>query len=857
MQKRLNHFMLLFVMIAVVITSAVRTTSVYADDGGTEPPTGESTPPPAEGETSVEETTPTAEPTAEESVVATEVPAVEPPVEEPTPVVEVLEQLPEDTEVIVLNDKGSPEPLVTLDAAEIVQSGDPRYTVAGTTYYFMPIGGCGALANCVESATPIQTALDYLNGTNAASLWVGIGATPDDGTVYIDAGIYTENVAIDGNTGWNAGGNKPVSLTLSGAGSTTTTLNGSLSITNMNIFTLSGLTIVDADSVYDTALNVSNNTGTLTLTDVRVTNNLGDGASLRGTGDVNISNSQFNDSSLTGLLIDTTGTATLNNVQANSNGYGLDIIADAGINLTGVTAASNSYFGGILDTTYGTGAITITSSNFGVDAATGNGWTGLHAVSGGAITLNNVTASYNGTNGAYLLATGAIEVNNSTFNNNVQFNYPEDPGLFALSDGGNITLDNVNANGNVYGAGVVLGTYGAGVVNINGGQFNDNGTFGVQANTESGDMTLNGITASYNGIKGAYLHSSWLGNISISNSTFVENGTFGIFAATADGDITANNVTVIGNHVTVYGANLATATGNVTVSNSTFTLNQDVGIDVVAGNQVTLTNVNADHNGGTDVEVFSISTGEPICEGEPVVNILVQVNGGSFTYSGGYGLMVKPGPQGTLTFGSPAATFGNNGWGDYLLDLSNATFKDCTPKPEEPETKGPLIVDIPSTGGPSVEQDCDQYTGTILKLPNGAWVEVGCPFDGFSRLEELTKENLPGPLEEGLTLEMAIALGLVDADGKVILNDDGTVTINFIIPEDARSRHHSVLFWDAALNDGKGGWMQLPPYEIGTSFPLNPKDPNDLRTILSGVQEVGNTVTVTVNFSGVFALVSR
>ena len=133
--------------------------------------------------------------------------------------------------------------------------------------------------------------------------------------------------------------------------------------------------------------------------------------------------------------------------------------------------------------------------------------------------------------------------------------------------------------------------------------------------------------------------------------------------------------------------------------------------------------------------------------------------------------MVKPGPAGTLVFVNPA-TFGNNGWGDYLLDLSQ-DFKDCTPKPKEPETKGPLIVDVPSTGGPTVEQDCEQYTGTILNLPNGTWVEIGCPFEGFSKLEEVTQENLPGPLGDAISLEVAIALGLTDAQGEVILITGG------------------------------------------------------------------------------------
>ncbi|HMB22125.1 MAG TPA: right-handed parallel beta-helix repeat-containing protein, partial [Anaerolineales bacterium] len=785
MQRRLNHFMLLFVILAMVLTSAFRTTVVYADDGSTEPPTtGESTPPAEEGNSTdeakpaAEPEVPAAEPAVEEAAPAPEAteqtpeeaeapavevatqaepPAAEPAAEEPAPAVEVLEQLPEDTDVIVLNDKGNPEPLATLDAAEIVKSGDPRYTVAGTTYYFMPVGGCGALANCVESTTPIQTAIDYLNGTNAASPWAGTGATPEGGMIYIDAGTYTENVTINGSTGWSAGSNKPASLTLSGAGrdpATGTTLNGSLSISNMNIFTVSGLRIVDADTVYDTALDVSNNSGTLTLTGVSVTNNRGNGADLQGTGNVVVTDSEFNGSSITGITVDTYGSATITNVQANDNGYGLEIIADQGISLTGVTASSNNQFGAILDTTYGTGSINVTNSTFGdsTDPATGNGWTGLHAESGDAISLNNVSASYNGTNGAYLVAEGNITVSNSVFNGNVQVGAPEDPGLFALSNGGNITLNDVTANANVHGAGVVLLTNGAGAININGGSFNQNGTFGIQAGSENGNITLADLVASYNQVKGAYLGAFWAGDITVSNSAFVENGSYGIYAFTSEGNINLNLVTVSGSdgavgpgadNLTDYGAILE-AGGDVTVTNSTFQLNTEVGLGIISGGQVNLNNVVADQNGGNGVEIYSITTAGPICEGDEPVNITITVNGGTFTDNGGYGLLAKPGPEGTVTInGLP--NFTGNDLGEYLIDLSQE-FEDCTcePEPEEPPvTKGPKVVEVPSTGGPTVEQDCEMYSGTILKLPDGTWVEIGCPFEGFSKLEEVTPENLP------------------------------------------------------------------------------------------------------------------
>jgi len=823
MQKRLNHFMLLFVIIAVVMTNAVSATTVYADDGGTEPPAGESTPPPDSGETSSAEEpvaateVPAAETVVEEPVTATEVLVAETTVEEPAPVAEILEQLPEDTELVVVDENGEVKPLASTEAAEIIVTGDPVWCPNGQ----VPTPGANGCTGSFGDFASLIAALhaDAVSGTpvyggQAGVIWVAYDYNgADDSPVVFDGtqltNLNNNNLTVQGGWSGTSGDTTIGSASLMDVSLSFVDWTGDITIQNLNIDVTNANT-TGTGLYVDTVGNITVNNVNV-VDDATNTKGSGYGAVLSNTRNpgvirtVTVTNSNFNGNSLTGLYIDSYGTATINNVQANSNGYGLDILADSGIDLTDVTASSNSYFGGILDTTFGTGAITVTNSNFGLDAATGNGWTGLHAVSGSTITLNNVFASYNGTNGAYLLAAGDIGVNNSTFNNNVNFNYPEDPGLFALSDGGNITLNSVTADNNVYGAGAVLGTYDSGTININDGQFNGNGTFGIQAASENGGINLTNVTVSSNGVKGAYL--------------------------------------------TAYG------TGNVFVNGGTFNLNGVNGLRIISGGPVALANVTTDQNGGNGVEVYSITTAGPICEGDAPVSINITVDGGTFTNSGGYGLMVKPGPQGTLVFVNPA-TFSGNALGDYLLDLSQQ-FKDCTCEPKDPPvTKGPLIVDVPSTGGPTVEQDCEMYTGTILRLPNGTWVKIGCPFEGFSKLEEVALENLPGPLGTNIDFETAVALGLIDEEGNVILNEDGTVTINFIIPEGSRARRHSILFWDSTLNDGKGDWMQLPPYEIGTSFPLHPNDPNDHCTILSGVQQVGNNVTVTVNFSGVFALVS-
>ncbi len=64
---------------------------------------------------------------------------------------------------------------------------DPYFFVGNVKHSFLPSGGdCQGAANCVVSATPIQDAIDVVTG----------GLTPDDGTIYMEGGIYEENVSL-------------------------------------------------------------------------------------------------------------------------------------------------------------------------------------------------------------------------------------------------------------------------------------------------------------------------------------------------------------------------------------------------------------------------------------------------------------------------------------------------------------------------------------------------------------------------------------------------------------------------------------------------------------------------------------
>jgi hypothetical protein len=335
------------------------------------------------------------------------------------------------------------------------------------------------------------------------------------------------------------------------------------------------------------------------------------------------------------------------------------------------------------------------------------------------------------------------------------------------------------------------------------------------------------------------------------NSAFTGNGEMGLLALTADGDITLQDVVIDGLDTTSVGAWLKSFDGgDILVQDSTFTQMTDVGLLVVTGGLVTLDNVTATDNGGNGVEVYSMYTFA--CSGGN--NIVVNVTDGTYTGNGDYGLQVQPGPGGALNF-TGVQTFGGNGLGNYLLDLSDPDCSDHDDEPGKPSN----VVEVPPTGSPPVEQDCETFSSNILELPDGTSVEFGCPFEGYNLLESLTEDQLPGPLGAGLDFLAALSIGLLDPDQVVVtVNEDGTITITFIIPDGVNARGYDILYWDPAANGGQGSWVTLPQSQFGGgATALNPDDPSDGRLVKAGVREDGRSVSTTVNFTGIFVLVAR
>jgi hypothetical protein len=885
--KARKHFVILsLVTLFVFAFSLVSPTVALADEGT---PTEE----PAAVETQVPDDPGTGTP-EESAPQATEQPAstpdevTVPATEEQVTLPEVLDQVPEGTDVVVVNEDGQVEPLATEAAAEIIATGDPIWCPEGQT----PTPGTNGCTPSFTTMADLVTELSTNTYSGNGTIWVESSYSGNDNSKVTlnHATLNTlANLTIQG--GWNGvSGDTTVG--------TASTFDVALNIVNWtgNV-TINNIAITANDT--SAALTVVT-TGDITVDEVVVTGNAtGDGAYLdtcqynngtglcAGTGDISVTDSVFSSNHDNGLYTDAGGDTSLTNVTTdsnmlngayvtgadddgtgdvnvtggsftdNGNGTGLNIYSDGNITVNGATVTGNNS-GAELDTTPGTGNVSVTGGTFN-----DNDYSGLWVSSGGNITLNNVTASNNLMNGAYLVSEngGTIDVsNNSTFNGNTNV------GVVAATEG-NITLNNVVANDNGY-KGAYLETYGTGTITVSNSTFNSNDLYGIYAHSVDGDIVLNNVIASYNSAKGVYLVSSCicLGNIFINDSTFVENGETGIFAVTNQGDITLSNDIVTGDDgiatttdddLTDTGAILITENGgDVFVSNSTFQLNTGNGLVIASSGTVNLTNVTANNNGGNGVEVYSTYTFA--CYGP--TGIQVNVDGGTFQNNAMYGLVVSIGSDGAVAF-TGTQTYAGNGEGDYLLvnDLP-----DCTPdeKPEDEEHgdgKEPHVVDVPFDGGDPVQQDCEQYSSTILQLPDGTWVKFGCPFEGFTELKGLNLEDLPDGLGAGLEFVAGLQVGLLDLNNAVItINEDGTITITFMIPPDSNGRGHDILYWDPTANDGQGGWATLPPAQFGDNdVPIHPENPEDGRRVRSGVWNDGTSVTVTVNFPGIFVLVAR
>lgn len=495
MNRIFRSSLYIFTITAVLLMSVMGTTTVYADGGTsddpavTEPPSDppeetladETASDPAPGEEPAADSSEDAPPPEEtpESSSADEIPPVETAsVEDPVEIPEILEQVPEGTDLVVLNEEGTPEPLASEVAAEILVEGDPIWCPDGQA----PTPGANG---CTASHTGFDDLIADLTG----------GTYSGDGVIWVestyDANEDNSSIIFDGTSG-NLAALSAISV-LGGwngvSGSTSTDTSSPSLLDDPMIFTnwsgavsLSNLEFQGAVEAWG-SVQVETD-GDITVSDLSVSGNTGGAGTIldncvgagacTGSGDILVTDSDFSSNTGTGLGTLSTGDVTIKNVTADNNTVvGLNLNTDNG-NANNVKLTD----------------VTVTNS--------GNDGIHIHDVDGN-VTLKNITATDNG---------DGVEIDDThgnVYGSNITATGNFNDGVDIDNTNGSVTLSNVTASNN-----------------------DDNG---FEIDYADGDIKLYCVTASNNDGDGVNIDTN--GNVIIKCSTVTDNGEDGVDIALA------------------------------------------------------------------------------------------------------------------------------------------------------------------------------------------------------------------------------------------------------------------------------------------------------------------------------------
>jgi len=158
---------------------------------------------------------------------------------------------------------------------------------------------------------------------------------------------------------------------------------------------------------------------------------------------------------------------------------------------------------------------------------------------------------------------------------------------------------------------------------------------------------------------------------------------------------------------------------------------------------------------------------------------------------------------------------------------------------------------IPVTGEKVVDLVCG--TLSTLQTPNGMKAEFLSVLCGYrvsfnDDLANTLPGNLTGTFTHGVTLQI-----FVHGTPLKLVPENASVRISFPMPKDSKASDYTVLYWNMDLNNGAGGWMELPL----AAGKLNPDNPQDARQVLSGLQFGNGFAQITINFPGTFVIVKK
>lgn len=460
------------------------------------------------------------------------------------------------------------------------------------------------------------------------------------------------------------------------------------------------------------------------------------------------------------------------------------------------------------------GDVSITNSSF--DNVSGTGGSGLSADADGDVMVSSTTFSGSDSVGADLNAAG------------------------------NATLDDVTATDSFIGVSVDAGSD----VSISDSTFENNGG-GVEV-FAGGDVTLDHVTASDNDFGGSYIDTS--GALAILSSSFERNEEGTGLEGYIGGDLTITDTVLSENGTSLlpgdYGAGgELEAGGTMTLTNVTANDNHDDGLSLYAGWTVYLNNLAASGNGWDGVYIDAGCNDIYIQDGTYADN-------GSGIH-GGYGIEVYCPRLGVNFLGTQ--TFSGNVTGDVLEDSICIPGEGCTEECEKDDGEY-----TPVETGVLYPIPCDIDPADFkLASGDGALFYGLCGYEVM--FEVFDEAGLPGAPDIGEWSSGAEYLGslgiqlYLDAEPILVLTDEGAITVSFKVPAGQAHRDYAILFWDTTLNDGEGGWIELPAYDIDADGNPVMTELHDGMSVIEGVllSPDGNRVQTTVNFTGLFVLIRK
>jgi hypothetical protein len=503
-------------------------------------------------------------------------------IEEPT-VAEILQEIPEGTDLVVLDENGEPEPLATQDAAEIVATGDPIWCPDG-------IDPTPDANGCSESFNTLSELVSAMEGTvtQNGTIWITSGPVTDNNPIILDDCIFMSVMDCVIPATW-----QNYSLTLQGGWS------GNPGDTN-----------IGANSEFSVPITITNWNGNVTLDNITV-NDSSSRSSINTTDNVTVTDSTFSGRNGGGLLVNAAD-ITIEDVTASQNdGVGLELHSGGNISLSGRNIFNDNgvgYNAGGLHA-WAAGAITVD----GAITANGNGRHGVYLNGVESVTLSGTNNFGQNTNsGLYIDSSGAVTLSGTNlFNGNMNAglivgssgdvilsgtnNFSENvhAGLHMVSNG-NVTLDNITVNG---GSGSAINT--TGDVTVMDSTFNESAGVGLYVWT-AGDITLTNVTANGNADGGLWLKNDYGSNVTITNSTLTNNG-YGLHVQ-AGGNLVLNNVNASNNtststeHLNWWSGVLAYAPGNIIINGGSYSNNTSYGIYIRTPAEIELTGVQANGN---------------------------------------------------------------------------------------------------------------------------------------------------------------------------------------------------------------------------------------------------------------------